>query len=103
MKPKPNPHRPLALFLLAILLLGLVAVAVAPDSDAEPADYYVNRNRGDDGDHEVHRDGCKHPPDAKNREPLGRFADCAAAVRAAKKRYPTADGCYHCSRPCHTS
>lgn len=86
---------------LAVLLLVLFALAAVAASE-ETDEYYVNRNRDEQGQHEVHREGCSHPPDERNRRPLGAFADCAAAVRAARELYPTADGCYHCSRPCHT-
>ena len=33
--------------------------------------------------------------------PLGDFNHCAYAVVEAKKIYPTADGCAHCSPECH--
>jgi hypothetical protein len=86
--------------LAVFLVLAAGAAAAAP---GETHEYYVNRNDDEQGDHEVHREGCSHPPDERNRRPLGSFTDCEAAVRAARRLYPTADGCYHCSRACHTS
>ena len=64
--------------------------------------YYVNKNAQPNGDHEVHEGSCEHMPAPHNCEYLGVFSDCHGAVRRAKERYPTADGCYYCSRPCHT-
>ena len=34
---------------------------------------------------------------------FGEFSNCADAVREAKKTYPQSNGCYYCSRDCHTS
>lgn len=64
------------------------------------ARYYVNNNSQSNGDHEVHVSGCNHMP--SDTSYLGSFTNCKDAVRAAKKIYPTADGCYWCSRECHT-
>lgn len=87
--------------LLAPLLLVTLALA-PPAAPSTSYDYFVNRNAQDDGDHEVHREGCRYLPLPKNRLDLGSFTDCHAAVRAAKEHYPSADGCYHCSRSCDT-
>ncbi|TNE36007.1 MAG: hypothetical protein EP347_12110 [Alphaproteobacteria bacterium] len=65
--------------------------------------YYVNKNEQDNGDHEVHTDGCPHPPDPWNRHDLGYHDNCQAAVRAAKKIYPQSNGCYYCCNECHTT
>lgn len=65
--------------------------------------YYVNKNAQANGDHEVHKSGCSYMPSPENRMFLGDFSSCHGAVREAKKTYPTADGCYHCSPACHTS
>ena len=67
------------------------------------ANYYVNMNAQDNGDHEVHKSGCIRMPENENRLLLGDFVSCHGAVREAKKYYATADGCYHCSNECHTS
>jgi len=65
--------------------------------------YYVNKNAQPNGDHEVHETGCSWMPDEQNRTYLGDFASCTSAVAEAKKTYPTADGCAHCSPACHKS
>ena len=65
------------------------------------ASYYVNTVAQPNGDHEVHRDGCSWMPSTRNY--LGQFTTCHEAVREAKRTYPKADGCYHCSLACHTS
>jgi len=64
--------------------------------------YYVNKNTQANGDHEVHTTGCSFLPDAENRIYLGDFNSCAPAVTAAKKIYSQSNGCYYCSRSCHT-
>ena len=65
--------------------------------------YYVNRNEQDNGDHEVHNAGCKFMPSLENRLYLGDFLSCHTAVREAKKHYSQSNGCYYCSRECHTT
>lgn len=64
------------------------------------ADYWVNRNAQANGDHEVHRQGCSYMPSDKKY--LGDFASCRGAVAEAKKTYSQSNGCYWCSRECHT-
>lgn len=66
--------------------------------------YCVNTKPDDRGDHEVHRlDSCNRLPDPANRKDLGWHSTCHSAVAEAKKTYSTANGCYYCSRECHTS
>lgn len=66
------------------------------------ARYYVNTNAQNNGDHEVHRTGCSFLPSVANREYLGEFSNCAAAVQEARRYYRQVNGCYYCSRACHT-
>jgi hypothetical protein len=66
------------------------------------ANYYVNKNVQTNGDHEVHGDPCSYMPEAVNRIYLGVFSNCADAVGEAKKHYAQVNGCYYCSRTCHT-
>jgi hypothetical protein len=66
------------------------------------AKYYMNKNAQSNGDHEVHKEGCSHMPKPQNQKYLGMFNSCHAAVQEAKKWDPMADGCYYCSRECHT-
>lgn len=66
------------------------------------AKYYVNMNpQSDSGDHEVHEKGCSWLPLIADKKYLGEFPSCHGAVAAAKKIYPTADGCEKCSPKCH--
>ena len=67
------------------------------------ARYYVNDNAQSNGDHEVHTTGCSWLPNPENRTDLGNFDSCQPAVREARKYYTTVNGCYFCSRDCHTS
>lgn len=64
--------------------------------------YYVNKNAQPTGEHEVHNSSCSYLPDENNRIYLGNFTSCKDAVREAKKHYANVDGCYYCSRECHT-
>lgn len=66
------------------------------------ANYYVNSNAQANGDHEVHRDGCDYMPAPENRISLGPHPNCHSAVAAAKKIYRQSNGCYYCSKECHT-
>lgn len=66
------------------------------------ARYYVNKNAQANGDHEVHTTGCSFMPEEHNRIYLGDFASCRSAVTEAKKHYSQVNGCYYCSRECHT-
>lgn len=65
--------------------------------------YYVNKQAQANGDHEVHKDGCNYMPSQSNQQFLGDFATCYEAVREAKRYYSRSNGCYFCSRECHTS
>ncbi len=58
--------------------------------------YYVNKNAQPKGEHEVHTSDCSYLPKVKNGIKLGKHPSCASAIRKAKKKYPTADGCYWC-------
>jgi len=67
------------------------------------ARYYVNVTEDNGGHHEVHRLGCVKFPSPENREFLGEFSSCFLAVKKAKSLgYFTANGCWFCSRDCHT-
>ncbi len=67
------------------------------------AAYYVNKNAQANGDHEVHTTGCTFMPEPHNRQYLGDFAGCAAAVQEAKKYFRQSNGCAFCAPACHTS
>jgi hypothetical protein len=64
--------------------------------------YYVNKNAQDNGDHEVHADGCNWLPKPENRIFLGDYPACSPAVTQARRTYPQSNGCIHCSKACHT-
>lgn len=65
--------------------------------------YYVNKNKQINGDHEVHTSDCIYLPREENRIYLGYFSNCRNAVAEAKKYYRQCNGCYYCSRECHTA
>ena len=67
------------------------------------SDYYVNKRPDQKGNNEVHTIYCDYYPLIIDKEYLGDHPNCQSAVAAARlKGYPRADGCFHCSRPCHT-
>lgn len=63
--------------------------------------YYLNLRAQPNGDHEVHKAGCTYMPSTKKY--LGTYSTCGEAVRDAKKTHRTANGCFYCSKHCHTS
>ncbi len=65
--------------------------------------YYVNKNAQSNGDHEVHTTGCSYLPEEQNRLYLGDFSICQLAIIKAKTYYLKSDGCYYCSKECHTT
>ena len=67
--------------------------------------FIVNKNTQSNGDHEVHNKttGRTYMPDISNQMHLGIHASCHGAVAEARKTYRTANGCYYCCNPCHTS
>jgi ferredoxin len=64
--------------------------------------YFVNKQVQPNGDHEVHKQTCAYLPSAANQQSLGWHSSCREAVRAAKAFYSQCNGCYWCSRECHT-
>ena len=66
------------------------------------AQYYVNKQKQDNGDHEVHKSDCDYLPNEENRIYLGEFTSCHGAVEKAKEHFPQSNGCIHCSPECHT-
>tara|TARA_R110002033_G_scaffold167528_1_gene206744 strand:- start:18550 stop:18756 length:207 start_codon:yes stop_codon:yes gene_type:complete len=67
------------------------------------ANYYVNMNSQANGDHEVHKSDCSFLPKIENRIFLGNFNNCKEAVKEAKNYYYKVNGCFYCSKECHTS
>ena len=65
--------------------------------------YCVNKKVQPNGDHEVHKYSCDRLPEEENRLYLGDFDNCFHAVMEAKKYFAQSNGCYYCSRECHTT
>ena len=65
--------------------------------------YCVNKKVQLNGDHEVHKYNCQWLPEEENRQYLGDFDNCRDAVLEAKKYFAQSNGCYYCSRECHTT
>jgi len=66
-------------------------------------EYYVNKIAQSNGDHEVHKSGCNYMPSPQHRQYLGNHPSCHGAVQEAKRYFRQSNGCYFCSRDCHTS
>lgn len=66
-------------------------------------DYYVNNTAQDNGDHEVHEQGCYWLGRARDTSYLGMFASCREAMVPARVLHRQSNGCAHCSPACHTS
>lgn len=66
--------------------------------------YYFNDVPDDKGNHEVHTKECAYLPNVLNRTYIGYENSCSDAIKRAKQEYPSKsfDGCFFCSRPCHT-
>ena len=64
--------------------------------------YYVNKNTQNSGDHEVHEQTCSFLPGESSRTYLGDFSSCQPAVAEARNHYRQVNGCFFCSRACHT-
>jgi len=64
--------------------------------------YYVNTSPQKTGEHEVHTEQCSFLPSKENRIYLGNFDSCRKAIIEAKKHYSNVDGCFYCSKNCHT-
>ncbi len=65
--------------------------------------YYVNDTAQQNGDHEVHEEGCYWLTLARSKTYLGVFSSCHGAVLEARKHYHQSNGCTHCCNACHTS
>ncbi|HAA11795.1 MAG TPA: hypothetical protein DCE41_08905 [Cytophagales bacterium] len=65
--------------------------------------YYVNKKTDDQGDHEVHKEGCPWTPLPENRIDLGYHTNCQSAITKAKTYYSRVNGHSYCSADCHTS
>ena len=62
--------------------------------------YYVNNIAQSTGEREVHKSGCDYFP--RDNTYLGYFSNCRDAMQKARTIYTKVDGCYWCSRDCHT-
>lgn len=63
--------------------------------------YYVNENEDEKGNNEVHKGDCFYLSIAQNTSYLGSFDNGVEAVKYAKSRGYSADGCFFCCREAH--
>ena len=64
--------------------------------------YYVNDHAQDNGDHEVHRDGCIYLSLIRSKTYLGVFTNAIIAVQKVKMYYMQCNGCAYCSPEANT-
>lgn len=66
--------------------------------------YYFNNTIDTNGNHEVHDEECSYLPGITNRTYISYESDCASAIATARILHSSKsfDGCYYCSRNCHT-
>lgn len=66
--------------------------------------YYYNKNLDKKGNHEVHTEDCSFLPNVNNREYIGFELNCKNAIDRVKRETGrnNFDGCYYCSKECHT-
>ena len=61
------------------------------------AEFYVEINAQDSGEHMVHRAECSLLPSKETIRYLGSIASCASALKKAVQ------SCPHCATTCHTA
>lgn len=66
--------------------------------------YYFNTITDSKGNHEVHTQECIFLPSEGTRKRIGMESNCQNAIASAKRDNPgkTFDGCFYCSKECHT-
>lgn len=65
--------------------------------------YYVNDHAQENGDHEVHRDGCAYLNLVRSKTYLGLFLNAIPAVQKAKMLYyRQSNGCAYCAPEANT-
>jgi len=65
--------------------------------------YYLNKNAQSNGDHEVHKFGCKYMPNENNRISLGSFSHSYEAIKRAREYFLAVNGGYNCLPDCATA
>lgn len=66
--------------------------------------YYFYNYTDKNGNHEVHAGDCSKLPNQENRTYIDYCSNCTEAIAKARKQFPfkSFDGCYFCSKECHT-
>ena len=65
------------------------------------ANYYVNTQAEESGDHKLHTSGCPYLPDTTHRLELGDHNSDHSALRAARRHFENVGGCLSCSPDLH--
>ena len=67
------------------------------------AEFYVEINAQENGDHMVHNANCSHLPAQDVIRYLGSISHCASALKKAGERFKQVNGCPHCAVTCHAA
>lgn len=65
--------------------------------------YKVNNNAQNNGDHEVHVEGCRYYSQMESATDLDDHQNCQSAIALAKKYHSQVNGCAFCSPACDES
>ena len=64
--------------------------------------YYINTEQNSEGDYELHHEYCHHLKSISQQKYIGMFKSDNQALTIAKKKYPSVNGCPHCSSTIYT-
>jgi hypothetical protein len=67
------------------------------------AEFYVEINAQENGEHIVHNATCSHLPAKEVIQYLGAISNCASALKKASERFKQVNGCPHCAVACHAA
>jgi hypothetical protein len=67
------------------------------------AEFFVEINAQNNGDHLVHKSDCSVLPPKDAIRYLGAIASCSSAVKKAGGWFKQVNGCSQCSVSCHTA
>lgn len=67
------------------------------------AEFYVEINARENGDHVVHNAVCSELPAKEYIQYLGSISNCDSALKKASERLKQVNGCPHCTVACHVA
>ena len=67
------------------------------------AEFYVEINTQNNGDHVVHKADCTLLPSKEDIRYLGSIASCNSALKKAAEMFKQVNGCTQCASTCHSA